>query len=107
MKILNSVEEIKDFIKENRLSFIYFSSNDCGVCHVLFPKIQGMLKSYPKVKLAKVEIDRVPMAAGEFSVFTLPCILMFADEKEIIREARFIIMMELEEKVEKYYNLLM
>ncbi|GAA0729548.1 thioredoxin family protein [Clostridium malenominatum] len=106
MKMLNSLEEIKNFIKENRLSFIYFSSNSCSVCHVLLPKIEELLKSYPKIQLGKVEIDNVTMAAGEFFVFTLPCVLMFADEKEIIREARFISVMELEEKVDKYYNLL-
>ncbi|MEW9097119.1 MAG: thioredoxin family protein [Clostridiaceae bacterium] len=106
MITLNSIEEINDFIKENSLAFIYFSSNNCSVCHALLPKIEELLKSYPKIKMGKVEIDNVTMAAGKFSVFTLPCILMFADGKEIIREARFISIMELEEKVHKYYNLL-
>ncbi|MBU5483780.1 thioredoxin family protein [Clostridium sp. MSJ-11] len=106
MITLNSTEEIKDFIKENDLAFIYFSSNNCSVCHALLSKIEELLKSYPKIKMVKVEIDNVTMAAGEFSVFTLPCILMFAQGKEIIREARFISIMELEGKIQKYYNLL-
>ena len=106
MMILNSIEKIQDFIKENNLAFIYFSSNNCSVCHVLLPKIEELLKSYPKIKLGKVDIDHVTMAAGEFSVFTMPCILMFANGKEIIREARFISIIELEDKLDKYYNLL-
>lgn len=106
MEILNSVEEIKNFIKDNRISMLYFSSNSCSVCVDLFPKIQELLKQYPKAKFAKIEIDSLPAVAGTFSVFTLPCILMFIDEKEIIREARFISIMELKEKIERYYSLI-
>ncbi|WP_315122119.1 thioredoxin family protein [uncultured Clostridium sp.] len=106
MTILNSVEEINNFIEENTLALVYFSSDSCSVCHALLPKIEELLESYPKIKMGKVEIDNVTMAAGEFSVFTLPCILMFAESKEIIREARFISIMELEGKIHKYYNLL-
>lgn len=104
MEILNSIEDIKNYIKDNRVSMLYFSSNSCNVCVDLFPKIQELLKAYPKVKFGKIEIDNLPAVAGTFSVFTLPCVLMFADEKEIIREARFVSIMELKEKIERYYS---
>ncbi|WML37314.1 thioredoxin family protein [Clostridium sp. OS1-26] len=106
MEILNSVEEIKNFIKDNRIAMLYFSSNSCSVCVDLLPKLQELPKQYPKVKFAKIEIDSIPAAAGTFSVFTLPCILMFIDEKETIRGARFISIMELKEKIERYYSLM-
>lgn len=105
MKILNCVEDINDFIKENRISMVYFSSNNCSVCINLIPKIEEILKPYPMIKCRKVEIDKVTEAIGTFSVHTLPCILLFIDGKEIIREARFISIMELKEKIERYYEL--
>ncbi|WP_106064155.1 thioredoxin family protein [Clostridium liquoris] len=106
MEILNSIESINNFIKENRISMVYFSSNSCNVCINLLPKIQELLKSYPLIRYGKVEIDKVPEAAGTFSVFTLPCILAYIDGKEIIREARFISIMELKGKIERYYEFL-
>lgn len=106
MKILNSVENIDTFIKENRFSIIYFSSNSCGVCIGLLPKIQQLLKAYPRINYAKVEVDKTKEAAAKFSVFTLPCIIGFIDETEIIREARFISIIELEKKIKRYYELM-
>ncbi|WP_027626497.1 thioredoxin family protein [Clostridium lundense] len=106
MEILNSVEHINSFIKENKICIVYFSSNRCGVCINLLPKIDEILKSYPMIKGGKIDIDKVQEAIGSFSVHTLPCILLFIDGKEIIREARFISIIELKEKIKRYYELL-
>lgn len=104
MKILTSIENINTFIKENNFAIIYFSSSSCNVCINLIPKIENLLKSYSKVAYAEVQIENFPLISGAFSIFTLPCILGFIDEKEIIREARFISIKELEEKIQRYYD---
>ncbi len=104
MKILSSIENINSFIKENRFAMVYFSSNNCDVCIELLPKVEELLKLYPIINFAKVEIDKLTIAVGAFSVFTLPCILAFIDEKETIREARFISINKLKEKIERYYK---
>ncbi|HAA63947.1 MAG TPA: thioredoxin, partial [Thermoanaerobacter sp.] len=44
-------------------------------------------------------------ASGKFSVFTVPTVIVYVDGKEAIREARFISMDTLEEKISKYYSL--
>ena len=106
MKALTSIEDINCFIKENEFVMLYFSSSNCGVCVSLLPKIEALLKLYPKVICSKIEIESIPLAVGAFSIFTLPCILAFIDGKEIIREARFISIKNLEEKIERYYDFL-
>lgn len=106
MEILNSAEHINSFIKENKICMVYFSSNRCSVCIDLLPKIDEILKSYPMIREGKVDIDKVQEAIGGFSVHTLPCILLFIDGKEVIREARFISIIELKEKIKRYYELL-
>ena len=77
MEILNSIESINNFIKENRISMVYFSSNSCNVCINLLPKIQELLKSYPLIRYGKVEIDKVPEAAGTLSISTYLLYLVF------------------------------
>jgi hypothetical protein len=37
MKILDSLESIDKFIKENKVAMLYFSSQNCGVCVALLP----------------------------------------------------------------------
>lgn len=104
MAILKSIEEIDNFISKARFALLYFSSDSCGVCASLFPKIEVLLKEYPAIELAKADIGQVPAVAGAYSIFTIPAILVFMDGKEIIREARHISVELLKERIERYYE---
>jgi len=106
MKILDSLESIDKFIKENKVAMLYFSSQNCGVCVALLPKIKELLNQYSNIGYAKVEIDEVQLAVGKYSIFTVPTIIMFIEGKEIIRESRFISIIELQEKIERFYKLI-
>ena len=103
---LNTLDEMKEFIKNNTIAMIYFSSEGCSVCGALLPKIQEMIIKFPEVKISKVQVDKFTEAAGQYSIFTLPAILVYIEGKEIIREARFISVDMLEETIERYHNLL-
>jgi thiol-disulfide isomerase/thioredoxin len=106
MKILDSLESVDKFIKENKVAMLYFSSQNCGVCVALLPKIKELLKQYSNIAYAKVEINEVQLAVGEYSIFTVPTIIMFIDGKEIIRESRFISIIQLQEKIQRFYKLI-
>lgn len=107
MKTKDDINKLKLFIEENSLAVVYISSNKCGVCHAVLPKIELMLQRYPKIKLKKINIDEYTEIAGEFSIFTIPAVLFFINGKEVIRKARFISMDELEQSISRYYNMLM
>ncbi|KGM94892.1 thioredoxin [Clostridium novyi A str. 4552] len=106
MKRLTSIEEIKNFITTNKLALIYVTSKleTCSVCHMLLPKIQEKLKKYSKLEIATVDSSEVLEVAGEFSIFSLPLIMFYAEGKEVIREGRFITMDNLKNTVDRYYN---
>jgi thioredoxin-like negative regulator of GroEL len=106
MKVINTLDEMDEFIKNNTIAMIYFASEGCSVCGVLLPKIEEMIIKFPKVKISKVQIDNFTEAAGQYSIFTLPAILVYIEGKEIIREARFISVEMLERTIERYYELL-
>jgi thioredoxin-like negative regulator of GroEL len=103
---LSNLDEIDEFIKNNTIAMIYFASEGCSVCGVLLPKIEEMIIKFPKVKISKVQVDKFTQAAGQYSIFTLPAILVYIEGKEIIREARFISVEMLEESIKRYYELL-
>jgi thioredoxin-like negative regulator of GroEL len=106
MITLNSIEEINEFISSNKLAFLYISSNNCDVCTVLFPKIEEVLCKYPKITYKKVDVDKLPEVAGHLSIFTIPVLILYIEEKEAIRKARFISIDELDKEIERYYNLI-
>ncbi|MCC5909787.1 MAG: thioredoxin family protein [Clostridiaceae bacterium] len=106
MEKLSTKEEIHHFIKENKLAMLYFSSDACSVCGELLPKIKKVLGSYTEIKCKKIEVDKNMELMGPFNAFTLPCILMYIEEKEMIREARFISIGQLEAKIKRYYTML-
>ncbi|WP_096233618.1 thioredoxin family protein [Thermoanaerobacterium sp. RBIITD] len=106
MQKLNNIDDMKRLIKRNNMVLLYFSTVNCGICTTLLPKIDEMLLTYPNISAFHVSIDELPAASGEFSIFTVPSILVYIEGKEVIREARFISMDTLEDKIQKYYNMI-
>lgn len=96
-----SIDEVLRFIKENDLAFIYISRENCGICHVIQPQVQEMLKEFPSIKPIQISADDIPEVASQFTVFTVPALLLFAEGKETIREARFVVMEELYEEIQR------
>ena len=61
----------------------YFTSQNCGICKVLKPKIKALIKSnFPSVKLRYIDIEEEMEKAGQNSVFTIPVVLIIVDGKE-------------------------
>src|SRR5690625_591368 len=87
---LSTLGEIQSFIDENELAFLYFTTPNCSVCHGLLPQIKEMLAKYPEIKTAHIDATVVREAAGQFSVFAAPVLLLFVDGREYIREARIV-----------------
>jgi thiol-disulfide isomerase/thioredoxin len=105
MTDITSLKELKQLIQEKPFLLAYFSRPDCGVCTALKPKVSEMVASLPEARSFYVNLDRFPEAAGDYSIFTIPGILLFVDGKETIREARYVSAIDLEEKMGRLYEL--
>jgi thioredoxin-like negative regulator of GroEL len=105
MKVLYTKEDIDKLIKENGLALLYFGNEDCNVCNALKPKIEEMLEAYPKIKYAEIDVERSLQISADFNIFTIPVVLVFIEGKEIIREARYISIRDLTDKISRYYEL--
>lgn len=106
MKSIDSYGEIENLIKESEIILVYFGSCGCNVCSAIKPKIEEMLKSYPKIKSIEVDTEKALQIAAAYNIFTVPGILVFASGKEIIREARYISIKDVNAKVSRYYEIL-
>ncbi len=106
MIILESMAEIDRFIASGDMRLVYISRPDCGVCKALIPKVKEMLIDFPEIKAGYIDLDKIPEAAGKFSIFTIPGILVFTQGKETIRKARYVSVNQLAEEMDRYYQLL-
>lgn len=106
VKLLESKEDLEDFISINTMALIYFGSEGCGVCRALKPKVEEMLESFPRIAKGQVDIEKSVELSAASSIFTIPAILVYVEAKEVLREARHISIREMKDKIQRYYNML-
>lgn len=106
MKKINTILEIDDYTKSGDMRLLYLSRPDCGVCVALLPKIEELIEYFPHLEGRYVNLDELTEAAGKFSIFTIPGILVFIRGKETIRKARYVSIDELKSEIERYQKLL-
>ncbi|GAB6156003.1 thioredoxin family protein [Desulfosporosinus burensis] len=97
---VQSYDQLKQLMAEEKLFILYFSSRDCNVCHAVFPKLLNLVDGHP-IKVVKIDIDEHMEIAGQLLIFIVPTILMIHEGREIFRESRFIDF----QKVERTLNL--
>ncbi len=102
---ISEINLLKEKIEMNELAFVYFGHPDCSVCHGLKPQIDLKLAEFKNdISFFEINTMEVPEVAGDFSVMTVPVILLFVDGKEYLRQARFVPVQDLYNQVKKITN---
>lgn len=100
-----SIEAINQTIQTKDLVFLYCSNKQCNVCKSLLPKIEELLTAYPDIHAMYIDLEEIPFAAGQFSVFTIPTVLFFAEGNETFRYARSFGIPEIKSKIDRLIEL--
>ena len=106
MEQLHSIEQVNQFIREYDFSLLFLSSKNCGICTVILPKLEELTLKYPQLQAAQADINELPLLSGEFNVFTLPCVLVFVQGKEVLRQARYIDLQKIDQQIDRYITML-
>ena len=100
--------DIDEYISTGEPVLIYFSGENCSVCKVLKPKIEEEIsKNFPKMKFLEVKADLYKEIASNFSVFSIPTMLVFFDSKEFFRRGRNISVSQFVNELKRPYTLFM
>ncbi|MCR8848857.1 thioredoxin family protein [Rossellomorea sp. SC111] len=106
MEEVHSLEAIHEKLENEKLILLYISRPDCSVCHALLPQVEEMLKDFKSVRSIHADAEEIPEIAGEFSIFTVPVIIVFVDGKEMFRKARFVPIDELRSRISRLTEML-
>lgn len=61
---------------------------------------------FPEMNFRYIDVEQSPELAAEFSVFTIPTLIVFFEGKEYFRKSRVFGIQELSDAISRPYNLL-
>ena len=91
----------------NQLKLLYFTADSCAVCDSLLPKInQLVLEKYPQISLEVINTKEQIKVAADYSVFTIPVLILTIDDKENDRWVRSFGLLEVEKKLDRLISIM-
>ncbi|WP_160680918.1 thioredoxin family protein [Clostridium sp. C8-1-8] len=103
---VDNEKDIKNILTSNEMVILYFSNTTCGACSVIKNKVLSILKSYPEVKLIDINGEEKIELAALNDVFSFPLLILYVDGKEVSRVGRNLSIVELENTIKRYYEML-
>lgn len=85
---LKTIEQLDALQTQTSPYIIYISSQDCSVCHAIYPKMMDVVND--SIPVNSIDASQTPALSGQLLVFSVPTIIMMNDHKEVYRESRFI-----------------
>ncbi|MFP4622178.1 MAG: thioredoxin family protein [Bacteroidales bacterium] len=102
---IHSIENLRHITENQPAVLVYFSHHNCNVCKVLKPKVRELIENnFSGIALYYVNTLKQPEAAGQYSVFAVPTILVFFEGKEYVRESRYVNMDKFYGRLNKLYG---
>ncbi len=101
------LEELREIIRAEIGVLVYFSGENCNVCHALRPKFKELFdRDFPQIKQIYLDAHKNSEISANFQVFSLPTMLIFLDGREFIREGRTVSLHQLRDKLSRPYDML-
>jgi len=105
---MQTVENIKNIIRENLAVMVYFSAPTCNVCHALKPKLlEAIDANFKEFEVVSVDVSVEQEVAAHFSVFAIPTVLIFLDGREFLRKSRHMSVDDVIREIERPYQIMM
>ena len=107
IKTIQSKEEFETIMTDEPATLFYFSHAQCNVCKVLKPKIEAMRDAhFPNMGMVYVDTVQFPEITAQLSIFAVPTVLVYLDNREFIRKSRNMGIAELTQEIERPYHLM-
>ena len=81
----------KEVLEDRGVVFIDYYATWCAPCRVTSPIIDELSNEITNIKFLKVDVDKNPELAQQYSIFSIPTFMIFKDGKPV---AQFVGAME-------------
>jgi len=101
------LEDYQNLIAEKPIVTTFFSGDHCGVCDVVKPLVERIITNeFPQTHFQVIDIDDSVELCGQFTVFSLPTVLIHVEGKEHLRLVRNFFPQDVRTALEKPYRFL-
>jgi thioredoxin-like negative regulator of GroEL len=102
-----TLEELQIIIQDEIGVLLYFSGENCNVCHALRPKFKELFDAeFPKIRQIYLDAHENPEISAHFQVFSVPTMIGFLDGREFIREGRAGSLHKMTEQLKRPYMIM-
>jgi thioredoxin 1 len=90
MAIVNVTDEsFKTEVESTGTVLVDFWAPWCGPCKMIAPVLEELDKEVSNLKIAKLNVDDNPEAAGRFGVMSIPTLIVFKDGQPVDKVVGF------------------
>ena len=105
MNEISEIEKLEE-LKASGAAFILFGGKQCNVCHALRPQLEAMLQSdYPEIVSIYIDCEVSPEICAQHSVFTLPVVQFYIEDKKVTDFARSFSIQQLRQSMHRSYTI--
>ena len=101
------LEELQNIIRSETGVLLYFSGENCNVCHALRPKFKETFdENFPLIRQIYLDAHENPDISAHYQVFSVPTMIVFLDGREFVREGRNVSMHRMIEQLKRPYEIM-
>ena len=91
MKVIegNQTNFEEEVLKSDQKVLVDFNAEWCGPCKMLKPVVEEIAEARDDIKVVSVNIDDEDVLAETYGVFSIPCLVVFENGKEVKRNVGF------------------
>ena len=95
--IIGTTDNFEEEVLNSKIrTLVDFNATWCGPCRMLAPILEDFAKDNSDIKVISINVDEAEDLAGRYHVFSIPCLVVFEDGKEVKRNVGFMQKEELE-----------
>ena len=90
-------------MQEKKTLVVDFWATWCGPCRMLAPVMEKLSDEYAgRAEFVKIDVDDNPDLAREYSIMSIPCVMVFKDGQLAGKSVGFLLQPAMKEFLEKY-----